>query len=99
MRVIKTVIKQSEQSYRDTTFLRDKIYEFMADIRNLSDQLINKIIEVDHKIRIQDSYLLLNLLLSQYVFETNYISEMINLASAGQIHSKVLSIEELHARA
>jgi len=53
MRVIKTVIKQSEQSYRDTTFLRDKIYEFMADIRNLSDQLINKIIEVDHKIRIQ----------------------------------------------
>jgi len=39
----------------------------MADIRNLSDQLINKTIEVDHKTRIQDSYLLLNVLLSQSV--------------------------------
>jgi len=95
-RVIKTVVKQTDQSYRDTTFLRNKINEFMADIRSLSDQLINKTIEVDHKTRIQDSYLLLNLLLSQYAFETNYISEMINLARAGQIHAGVLSTEALH---
>ncbi|CAI6374223.1 unnamed protein product [Macrosiphum euphorbiae] len=100
-RVIKTIMNQSEQSYRDTTFLRNKINEFMADIRNLSDQVINKTIEVDHKARIQDSYLLLNLLLGQYAFETNcpfddHISEIINLARAGQIHSGVLSNEALY---
>jgi len=72
-RVIKTVVSQSEQSYRDVTFLRNKINEFMGYIRNLSDQLINKTTEIDYKTRIQDSYLLLNILLGQYVFETNFI--------------------------
>jgi len=95
-RVTKTIFKQTEQSYRDTTFLRNKIDEFIIEIRSSTDQLINKTVELDHKTRMQDSYLLLNLLLSQYAFETNYISEMINLARAGQIHSGVLSIEALH---
>uniref|UniRef100_A0A2S2NTW6 Envelope fusion protein n=1 Tax=Schizaphis graminum TaxID=13262 RepID=A0A2S2NTW6_SCHGA len=95
-RVIKAVVRQSEQSFRDVTFLRNKINEFMGDIRSVSDKLINKTIELEHKTRIQDSYLLLNILLGQYAFETNYISEMINLARAGQIHSGVLPIESLH---
>jgi len=65
----------------------------MGDIRSVSDQVINKTIELDYKTRTQDSYMLLNVLLGQYAFETNYISEMINLARAGQIHSGVLPIE------
>lgn len=61
----------------------------MGDIRSVSNQVINKTIELDYKTGIQDSYMLLNILLGQYAFETNYISEMINLARAGQIHSGV----------
>lgn len=41
-------------------------------------------------------YIFINLLIKQYSFETYYISEMINLAWLRQIHSGVLSIDNLH---
>ncbi|KAL4083074.1 hypothetical protein QTP88_028404 [Uroleucon formosanum] len=90
--VTKTVLKQTEQIYYFMTFLRNKINEFMADSRNTSDKLINKTVEVEHKSRLHDSYLLLNVLFSQYAFETNYISEKINLARPDQIHTGVWNI-------
>lgn len=40
-------------------------------------------------------YLLLNQLLNQYAFETNYISKMINVARLGQIHLGIISIDIL----
>ncbi|CAI6358478.1 unnamed protein product [Macrosiphum euphorbiae] len=77
----------SENNFVIPNTLNQQLVEETEDeykVTPLSDPVINQTIEVDHKTRIQDSYLLLNVLLGPYAFETNYISEMINLA--GQIH-------------
>ena len=82
-RVVKKVVVEAEQSFRDITFLQTKITDFIQASRTSADFLSNHTMELEHKTRIQDTYLLLNLLPYQYAFETNYISEMINVARLG----------------
>lgn len=94
-RVIKKVVVEAEQNYRDMVFLQTKIYDFMQADRASTDFLRNHTMALEHKTRVQDMYLLLNLLLNQYAFETNYLSEMINVARLGQIHPGIISIEIL----
>lgn len=96
-RVLKTEFIGNEQHYRDSKFLKEKINELIDSTKsslNLN-AFKNQTTELTHKSHIHDTYLLFNLLLTQYSFETNYISEMINLAKLGQVHPGILSLEML----
>jgi len=70
-RVVKSIVQQSEQSFRDNKFLRDQINTFISEMKKSVNFLKNETMELKHKISTQDAYLLLNLLLNQYAFETN----------------------------